>query len=307
MADALEKIIPIIFFITLGYIFGKRNYLDVCSIENLKKFTMDFIVPAIVFTAFLDMEFKKEYFVIVVLTILLNIVLMISGRFFSGIFELERDMMSFFSSGFVFGLLAIPMYGILFGYENISKITVFGIGNEIFIWFIYFNVLDLKLSGKKLSIKSILLLFRSPMISAVILGLLFNYFKLQGYMSLAGLASILDILKDMSIPLVFIIVGYGMILNREYIMLAFKMVAVRILVVSLIAAGLYFLILKEYFGNDRLMLYAFVIYLLVPPPYALTIFMSKYGMKHEVNVVSTALSLNTIFSVGVYILLVFLI
>ena len=144
MADALQKIIPILFFITLGYIFGKRNYIDVCSIENLKKFTMDFIVPAIVFTAFFEMEFKKEYLVIVLITILMNIILMVFGRFVSGIFDLERRMMPFFSSGFVFGLIALPMYGIMFGYENVSKITVFGVGNEIFIWFIYFNMLDLK-------------------------------------------------------------------------------------------------------------------------------------------------------------------
>lgn len=54
------------------------------------------------------------------------------GFFINKFKPLYHPMNPFVSSAFCFGLLGIPLFGTVLGSENLGKISILGVGNELF-------------------------------------------------------------------------------------------------------------------------------------------------------------------------------
>jgi hypothetical protein len=82
-----------------------------------------------------------------------------------------------------FALIGIPMYESLFGIENLHHYTMFGVGNEIFGWFVFYFMFRWFLTKGKIK-KSINIDFlKSPIVWGIILGCLASILNLNLSMS----------------------------------------------------------------------------------------------------------------------------
>lgn len=169
MTATIEKILPIIIFFTLGYIFNKKSWIAKDSMADIKKIVINLAMPSVLFKTFLNMEFQSEYLIILLLTPVFLTLFMIGGKLANFIPFLNNRFNPFVSTGYSFGLVGVSMFSIMFGAENMAIFSIIGLAHEFFVWTFYFIILKVSLFDVKVSFKEILKLLCSPIMFSVLL------------------------------------------------------------------------------------------------------------------------------------------
>ncbi|KGN02634.1 hypothetical protein Z969_03855 [Clostridium novyi A str. 4570] len=71
MSDIVSNIIPIVLLICFGHFIRYKDMLTEDVIKGIRKIVIDISLPAILFITFVNMEIRKEYFVIMIATVFL--------------------------------------------------------------------------------------------------------------------------------------------------------------------------------------------------------------------------------------------
>jgi len=66
-----NSVLPILIFIWIGHLLRKRSFFSPETIDNIKKFIVNFTLPAVLFTSFLDIVFEWNYLLLMILVFLL--------------------------------------------------------------------------------------------------------------------------------------------------------------------------------------------------------------------------------------------
>lgn len=305
MSDIVSNVIPIVLLICFGYFIRLKEMLTEDIMNGIKKIVIDISLPAILFITFINMEIRKEHFVIMIVTVFLLFTFYFVGELINKIKCIHNPLIPFITSGFCFGLLGIPLFGTVFGTDNLGKISIFGVGHEVFIWFIYFNLLKMKFTKEKLSCKVILEFFTSPLLLSIILGVVFNLFGFSIYFKenalLRGVFQTIKYISNLGTPLILMIIGYDLKLNKKYIKKSFIFVAIRLTVILLVGYLFKFLVIDKIITPDKLFNYAYFTFLILPIPFSLPIFVSKYGTKEDTELVNNAVVLSTVVCIVVFI------
>ncbi len=154
MTEAMTKVIPILLLMGLGIFLQVRQLVDKNTMTMLKKGIINMALPAVLFMAFLNMDLSKEYLMISLIIFLFMNVLLLTGILLNRIKLIHHPVLPFLMTGFAFGLLGIPLFGGVYGFENVGSLSILGIGHEFFAWFIYFTVLKYQLGGEKIQSKN---------------------------------------------------------------------------------------------------------------------------------------------------------
>ncbi|MBS4539007.1 malate permease [Clostridium sp. D2Q-11] len=311
MEEIISKVIPIILLIALGYLMQYRNMVKSESIEEIKKGVINIALPPVLFLTFRDMTLKKEYFLVVLYTFILLIALYIIGILLNKIKYISHPLVPFVVTAFTFGLLGIPLYGSVFGIENLEKISILGIGHEFFIWFIFYTLMKIKFKGESFSLEVVKGFIKSPLILAIIFGLILN---VTGYnilfkenSLLKGLDITLEYLSSMATPLILIIIGFGLKINKKYMKQSIKLTIIRIVTILVVGYAFKFILIDKIIVDDKLFDYAFFTLLILPPPYSLPIFVGEYANDEYRDIANNVVVLNTITCIVMYVSFVFLI
>lgn len=309
MAEGLTKIVPILFMLVMGFVLQIRDLVDEKTMHNLKKGVLNIALPAVLFIAFKDMDLRKEYFLVSFIVFLMMNSFLFAGMLINKIFRIDNIVLPFIVTSFAFGLLGIPLYGSVYGIENVGILSVFGIGNEFFAWFIYVTLIKQKLNGEKFSRETVKNFIKSPIILAIIGGILINVLGFQQWIDkvfiLKGLELTLSSLALMTTPLILIIVGYGIKLEKIYMKKAFQFLFLRLLVILAIGYLVKLLVFNPLLGEGSQMFnMAYFTYLILPPPFMLALFVSEYSTEENAAVTNNTIVLSTItcvilFTIGV--------
>ena len=87
----INRVLPILLLLSLGYWIRLKNFLSPPTIEDLRKFVVNITLPAVLFISFLNIELKSAYFVIFGFTFLLCILLFLMGRFLISQFNIQHE------------------------------------------------------------------------------------------------------------------------------------------------------------------------------------------------------------------------
>lgn len=213
-------------------------------------------------------------------------------------------MSNFFSTGFAFGLVGIPLFSIVFGEENMGLYSVMGLSHEIFVWFIYFPVLSMKLGGKRRGNRAEV--FKSPLNISVFLGVLFNVMGLgaifQENFFLMGVTGTLRYLGSINAPLILICIGYGMNFDKNYMAESIKLSVVRVITTFSVGYIFKWGVLDRIAAIDgEVFSYSFFTLIVLPPIFSLSLFLSKHGKKQQEQVISNATVHCTILSMLLFV------
>jgi malate permease and related proteins len=311
MTEVLANIIPILVLISFGFLAQRKQWIKAEAVDEVKKAVINAALPAVLFQTFVRMELRKEYFIIMIMSFVLMVLLLTVGSLVNKIKCISHPLTPFMVSGFTFGLLGVPLYSTVFGVENLGNISVLGVGHEFFVWFIYYTLLEIKLSNKKLSIEMTKGFIKSPLIIAIVLGMLLNITNfsiiLEENYILKGLNNTISYIGSLATPTILMIVGYGLKLEKRYMRLSVKFVLLRYAVILTIGYLFKGLIINPFLQMDKLFNYAYFTFLILPQPLSLSIFVSKYGSEEQQNITSNTIVLATIVSVTLFLLFVLII
>lgn len=299
----LEKLLPIFLLIFLGFMLKKKKFLTDDTMDDLKKVIVSISLPAILFTAFLKLDLKISYALIFLVIFIVCVLLYLMGRLLVKMIPSSSRYLPFLMTGFEFGMMGTVFFGAVFGLENIGYIGIIALGHELFIWFVYVTLLKKRIEGKT-NIQSVMRSFlHSPVIIAVCSGLLFNLLGVNLFFDTfpptSAFLKTLEYLGSLTVPLILIIIGWNLKLDRQIIRESILPVLLRFVLVIGTAVCIDTIIFTRFLHLDRLFSAALYTFFLLPPPYILPLYIKRDETK-ELSVVNSFLVLYTLVSIAAF-------
>lgn len=300
----LNRVLPILFLILLGSGLRRYKFLLPSTVDDLRKMVVNLALPAVLFVTFLQIELKLTYLAVFVAIFVLCILLLGMGFLLKTRFAPKNGYFPFLMTGFEYGMLGVSLFGGAYGLENLGTIAVLALGHEIFIWFIFLAFLLTKRDGLQNSRQLVGAFFKSPVILAILLGILFNLLGMQELLSQAplsgGVMSALQFLGNLVVPLILLIVGYSIQFDRQGVKSALPAVLLRLFILIPLALAMNFFFIRNWLGLEPIFEAALFTLLVLPPPFIIPLYM-RAELVEERHYVNNVLALYTLFSISIYI------
>ena len=302
--DILNRVLPILLLLFLGYWTRRSGFLREAVVGGLQKVVVNLALPAVLFLSFLQVELKLAYVAIFVTIFLLCVVLYVVGRPLGARLAPEHPYFPFMMTGFEYGMLGISLYGSAYGLEKLGHIAVIGLGHEFFIWFVFLPLLLRARDGRQRPSDLIRSFLSAPVILAILAGIGLNLLGLKDVLPVwpvtGGVVATLEFLGNLTAPLILLIVGHGIQLDRAGLGGAARVVAARLSLLIPVALLLNAVLIRGLLGLEKGFETAVFTLLILPPPFIIPLFM-RQDMPDEKRYVNNALMLYTVVTVAVFV------
>ncbi|MBN1219908.1 MAG: transporter [Anaerolineae bacterium] len=267
---------------------------------------MNFALPAVLFISFLNVELKSSYFVIFGFTFLLCVLLFLLGKLIRRQLDIRYSYFPYLTTGFEYGMLGISLFGAAYGIEKIGYIAVVDLGHEIFIWFVFLPLLLVKRDGGQNPKEVARSFLSAPVVIAILAGILFNLLGAQELLYqlpvTGALMAVFEFLGNLTVPLILIIVGYGIKINRAGLGDALLVAIIRLGILIPLALILNFYLIRGLLQLDKLFEAALFTLLVLPPPFIIPLYTASDLSIEEKQYINNVLTIHTIISVTIFLI-----
>jgi malate permease and related proteins len=300
VSEIVVKLSPVFLLIGTGVGVRRLKLFSPETIDGFKKLIINISLPAILFFAFLEIDLQVSYLAVFVLVFGFCCVLYALGFVFKKVLRLHNRYVPFLSTGFEFGMMGAVLFGAAFGMENIKFIGLIGLGHEIFIWFVYVTLLKIAAEGSSNPVETLRGFLTSPVIIAILLGVICNLLGLKGFLEgfvvSKALFRSLQYLAGLTVPLILIIIGYNLRFEPGLLKKGIPLILARMAVILLFVFLVDTFVFRMLFQFHPLLSAALFIFFILPPPFILPLFIKKQE-EHELASVNGILLLYTMVSI----------
>lgn len=302
----INRVLPILLLLSLGYGIRIKEFLAPTTIEDLRKFVVNIALPSVLFISFLEIELKSDYFVIFGFTFLLCILLFLLGRLLKNQLNIQYEYFPYLTTGFEYGMLGISLFGSAYGLSRIGFIAVVDLGHEIFIWFVFLPLLLMKRDGRQ-SLAGIGRSFAtSPVVIAILASLVLNVLGMAETLyelpATGAILSTFELLGSLTIPLILVIVGYGIKFSQHGLKDSLLVVLIRLAILIPLALAFNRLIINDLLELDPFFEAAIFTLLILPPPFIVPLYARRDLIAAEKQYINNVLMVHTVISIAVYII-----
>jgi predicted permease len=305
VTEIISRVLPIVLLLTIGFWFRRTSFISERTVGDLRKLVVNFALPAVLFTSFLEIEFDSNDAAIVVLTFLLCVALYGIGRALQPRFGAEHEYFPFLMTGFESGMLGISLFGSAYGLSQVGYFAVVDLGHELFIWFFLLALLLAKRDGIQSAGSLFGSFIRSPVIVAIVAGIAASLAGLRDVLYdgpiVGGVMNTLVFLAALTVPLILLIVGYGIQLDRRAVREAATPVGIRLAILLPLALLLPILLYDSLLDGNPYSQAALFTLLILPPPFIIPLYM-KADLPDERRYVNNVLSLYTVVSIVLFVI-----
>jgi predicted permease len=299
------KVLPIVLIIAVGNIIRRRSILSEGAIDAIKGLVVNVALPAVLFVTFLQMELESAFLGLFATILVVCVVLFGYGYLLRRVFSIPHDYFPFLTTGFEFGMVGITLFGTAYGLSNVGYIAIVDLSHELFIWFVFATILTAKRDGVSSFGATMKGFVSSPLIIAIVLALILNLVGLGNVIiasSVGGaLIETLGYLGDLLIPVILIIIGYGMRLSLRGVKDAAGVIIARLVVLIPLAFFSARFVVGDLLGLDPAFEAAVFTFFVLPPPYIVPLFMRPDQVDERVYA-NNVLSVYTVVSLEVFVL-----
>ncbi len=306
LVSIFEKLAPIVFFLALGVLFRKNEFLSGQTIDEIKRLLVRITLPALLFLTFLELDFHRDYLVVIVLMFAVNLVMLGAGRFASRFIAPGNRYAPFMFTGFEMGMLGFSLFGISFGQEGLQSIGILDLGQELYVWFVLTTLLTLMTRGKPRVGTIVSSFFTSPVIIAILAGMALNALLPEGLLEtlpgFVGINTALSMLAALTIPLILVIIGYQLRFRLSGFTSPLALLATRTILLLSFAVLMDRLVFPHLGDVPELLAPAMYTLAILPPPFIMPLFMDG-ARTEEAEFVGTTLSLGTLLTLALFFVL----
>ncbi|WP_304226040.1 AEC family transporter [Gracilinema caldarium] len=314
----LSQFLPILVLVLLGALFGKRGLFTEAMIEGFKRIVTSISLPALLFLAFshISVEGRLWFLALAVFAscALFGILAHLPVRFLA----LPRTSTMFLFQGFEAGMLGYALFTTLYGTKALPAFASADLGQVLYVFTVLMFQLkreDIPISSQPHSaaeqsrqrdkkkvdaalIKIVVFMLSSPVIIAILVGLLSSTFvpsaKGLPWAEDGFLYPLLSTLGSMTTPLVSIVVGFGLRdLSLDSLGKSFVLIISRLSAVILVGLSIIMFVLPV-LGYGSLQALALMTLFILPPPFIIPVFKKS---DEDTSYISTVLSLYTLVSI----------
>jgi len=195
---------------------------------------------------------------------------------------------------------------VTYGLERVGYIAVVDLGHEIFIWFVFLPMLLIKRDGVQEPKEIIKSFISSPVVIAIIGSLFLNIIGASKIVYqlpfVGGVMATLDFLSKLTVPLILIIVGFGIKFDRNRLGKALGIVALRFGIMTPIILIVNKFLIRNYLNLDQFFEIAVFTLLMMPPPFIVPLYADENLDAGEMSYINNVLALHSVISVSVFVI-----
>ena len=304
--EIIKSVLPVILLLLVGMLMRKKEIVSEEGTKGLQALVMNISLPAGLFAAFYRTSISAGELVLPVVMFVLVVGGIFASKPLCRLFKENDEYMPFMASGYEAGMLGYALIAILAGSENITTFAVMDMGQCLAIFTVYVALLK-GMCGEKQSagqvVKDVL---TTPVLVAILAGLLVSVTGLGSVLERAGLSGIIDnVCSFASAPTsaaILVVIGYRMNFKGLDMKRVGRDCAIRLILQSVFAA-IVLLLFKIIGGvcSEKLTVMTFLLMMTLPPPYVLPLYIESREKKEYY---SLSISAYTLLSVIAFIILV---
>lgn len=304
--EALFKVVPVILLLFLGYLLGQRKFFSPETVAELKKLVVNVTLPAALFLAFARVSLEPRLLIIPVVIFSACLIVFVACRRWVPAAWSEQRYFPYLMTGFEAGMLGYAIFGAVYGQDNLFKFGLVDLGQVTFVFFILVPALQSEISGAQRFSDTLRAFFKTPVILAILGGVLLNqsgiYDRASGQAWYGSLETTLGLLGGMTTPLVSLIIGSELKLKLAGLSKPARTLLIRLFIWA--PAGLLFslVVVGPLLNLDRVYQAAVMTMAILPPPFVVPMFMKNASLEETAYVVNT-LSLFTLVTLGAFVLI----
>ena len=283
--------LPVFAALAIGILCRKRNILSREGVDALRKLAVDITLPAVLFSAFATAEYTPRSMLIPLLIFVLCIAALGLGFGMRKLFKCESRLMPYLMTGFEAGMLGYGLFALLYPGQGTAAFAIIDLGQVLFVFTVYKGLIMGRGSAKELARQA----FSSPVLWAIIAGMLFGMTGLYSALKPSGVSDVIDKLAEfISAPtscLILISIGYDLRFGETPWKRVLSYTGMRVIAMALIFAAALFV--------DRGLLGgmmhegALALMMILPAPYVLPIFSDAEDERADI---ASTLSVMTLLS-----------
>ncbi len=298
MITVIETALPVFLALALGMLCRQKNFLTREGIDALKKVVINITLPAVILNAFASARYSLSTVALPVMVFALCCVALALGYGTVRLFRLKSKLAPFVATGFEAGMLGYALFQLLFPSVSSAEFAILDLGQTLFV----FTVFKILLSGKTDFKAMARDMASTPILWAVLAGVLLGATGLYEAMSHWGIRGILDSATGfISAPtgmIILLTVGYDLVLKEIPWRKTAGLIALRLAVMAVIL-GMMILLNRTLFGGIMFE-GAAVLMCILPPPYVIPVFADEPGERVQIASALSALTLVTIILFALY-------
>ena len=293
----LETALPVFLTLAIGMLCRGKNLLSREGVNALKKVAVDIALPAELFHAFATAEYTAKSMTAPLMMYLICCAALALG-FLAAKLTGQGKLTPYLMTGFEAGMLGYALFALLFKDEPTSKFAIIDLGQVLFVFTIYKALLCGKGGVRSAAMEAV----KSPVLWAIIVGIIFGATGLYEALKPSGVSGILDscagFIAAPTSCAILISIGYDLG-PSEIRWKQTALIAVMRFVVAGIMLGVAVL-LNSYVLGGIMHTGALILMFILPPPYVLPVFAD--AGEERANI-SSALSITTLISIALFALL----
>ncbi len=304
MSQSAAGIFKIVLFLALGFLFKKKAILSKGEVEGIKKVVLRLALPSTLYLSFSQLEFRRSLLPVTAAVLSLNLLLFLLGVLFYRLGGSRHRLLPLGLSTLNFGLLGIPLFEAVHGTENLGYYTLFGIGSELYLWFL-FSPLSRWFLGAKTG-KGILKrdFLHSPLVWGILLGCLAGIGGLDigrspGIIPLA-IFKVLTAASQLSSPLTLLFIGYQVTLSPRYLKSSLQYTLLRLSLAYALGYLIKGTFLVPFLPKSPLFNAGYFLLLSLPPAFSLPLLVGKYLEEEELALLSHRIIFQGTMTIGLF-------
>lgn len=299
----INRVLPILLLLGLGYWIRRSQFLAASTIDDLRSMAVNLALPSVLFISFLEIELEAKYLVIFVVLFGLCIALYGLGLWLKTRLKVQYIYFPFMMTGFEYGMLGVSLFGGAYGLDNIGYIAVVDLGHEIFIWFVFLALLLRQRDNVQTPAQLAGSFLRSPVIIGILAGLLFNALDARDFLFdsavTGGIINTMNFLSALTVPLILIIVGYGIKIDRAAINDAAAIIIIRLVILIPLAILLNIVLIDGLLELEEGFQAALFTLMILPPPFIIPLYM-RPDLDDERRYINNVLTLYTVVTIVIF-------
>ena len=290
---ALGVILPVLLALALGVLCRRKALLSRAGVDALKTVAVQFGLPAVLLHTFAVTEYSPMTLAVPLIMYGVCVLAWLLGRRAGRLLHISGRFLPFLTTGFEAGMLGYALFTLLYGSERLSDFARIDLGQVLFVFTLYKLLLGAQ-DGAAPSARALLReMAASPIILAILAGVLLGATGLYRALEPSGAAALLDACTDfLSAPvgvLILLCVGYDLVLTDIPWRAALRAVGLRLAILAPLGAGTLLLFRALWPQEDWSR--AVALMFLLPPPFVLPVFSRDEAQR---SYLSAALSLSTL-------------
>ena len=294
--EILSTVLPVIIVLALGMLCRRKQILSREGINSIKNLVVNITLPAVLLGAFATTPYKLKELILPVMMFIVCIAAWYLGRVLQKRLNMDSVYVPYITTGFEAGMLGYALYTMLRGDGGVAEFAKIDLGQVLFVFTMYKFMLGME-SGKKTDSKRLIKeMITSPIIAAVVAGLIIGSTGIYNALIPSGAAQVFDNCVDfVSGPtgaLILLTIGYDLVLKDVVWKDTLKIVGLRFAIMMVLMA-ISIIIVKLVFPGSSYGV-ALAVMFILPPPFVLQVFADDESQRAYI---SSALSVSTLLSI----------